>query len=210
LSDRSQKISRLLEERGYRTDYVRAKLAILVPSQIRALRGNWTQQELANAAEMKQSRISAIETPGAVNFNLETLVRLAAALEVGLKVEFVPYSEMLTWEESFSQDAFNVTRLREDKGFIDPASEQPALKTAVNFSSPHIFNPASPATSISGEKNESISQPTGESPSVRGTRPAESEWKRLSAGLGGSSNRSMPIPKTPGSRELLHEGGDRI
>src|SRR5258708_34839258 len=71
---------------------------------------------------MKQSRISAMETPGRVNFNLETLVRMAATLNVGLMVKLVPFSEMLGWENSYSQDTFNVAQLADDIDFLQPAA----------------------------------------------------------------------------------------
>jgi hypothetical protein len=75
-----------------------------------------TQKEFAIEADMKQPRISAMEKPGATKFNIETLVRLAAAFHVGLIVRFAPMSEMLAWENSFSQDAFTVVPFEQDAG----------------------------------------------------------------------------------------------
>src|SRR5260370_41604063 len=100
MNERSKLINNLLSERDYRANYIRAKLDVLVPSQLRALRlrRDLTQPILAEQAGMKQSRISAMETPGRTNFNLETLVRLAATFKVGLVVKFVPFSAMLRWE----------------------------------------------------------------------------------------------------------------
>jgi len=94
-----------------------------VPSQIRALRLKSDvprQPDLAHAAEMHQSRISMLETAGA-NPTLSTLSAIAAALKVGLKVEFVPFSQMLSWENGFSQDDFNPVRIDEDQAFLRPA-----------------------------------------------------------------------------------------
>jgi transcriptional regulator with XRE-family HTH domain len=95
-----------------------------------------TQKELADSAEMKQSRISAMERPGEVQFNLETLVRLAAAFKVGLKVQFVPFSNMLDWENDFSQDQFNATPIDGDTRFLNPAmvAEVISLPTTVPIS----------------------------------------------------------------------------
>jgi transcriptional regulator with XRE-family HTH domain len=100
----------------------------LIPSQIRALRLNekWTQSRLGEESDMKQSRISASENPGEVNFSLETLIRIASAFRVGLQVRFVPYSEMLDWENRFSQDDFSVVALEDDKKFIDPGAKMSA------------------------------------------------------------------------------------
>jgi hypothetical protein len=60
------------------------------------------------------------ETPGAANITLETLARLAAAFKVGLVVKFVPFSEMLNWENAFSQDAFDVVKIDADREFLHP------------------------------------------------------------------------------------------
>jgi len=82
------------------------------------------QKDLANEAEMQQSRISMFETPGAANVTLETLANLASALRSGLVVKFVPFSEMLRWENDFAQDSFNVIRLDHDLEFLNPDASQ--------------------------------------------------------------------------------------
>jgi hypothetical protein len=65
------------------------------------------------------------ETPGAANITLETLAKIAAGLRVGVIVKFVPFYEMLRWENSFSPDAFDVApRLEEDEEFINPEAPQ--------------------------------------------------------------------------------------
>ena len=120
VNERSKIISRLLEDAELRADYLRAKLNVNVPSQVKALRRrqNMTQDGLADAAGMKQSRISAIERPGETAFNLETLIRLAAAFKVGVIVKFAPFSDVLRWENDFSQDDFDVTTLDHDGEFL--------------------------------------------------------------------------------------------
>jgi transcriptional regulator with XRE-family HTH domain len=133
LSEQLKKISKLKESDSSRIAYIKAKLSVLIPSQIKALRlksGMQRQDDLAAAADMKQSRISAIETPGAVNFNLETLVRLASAFKVGLIVKFVPFSEMLRWEKDFSQDEFNVLKIDDDSEFLNPQKNKFAAQAA--------------------------------------------------------------------------------
>lgn len=135
MHDRSKTISKLIESASSRASYVRAKLNINIPSQIRALRRrqDLTQTELAKATGMKQSRISAMETPGVVNFNLATLVRLASVFKVGLIVRFASYSEILDWENGFSQDDFDVTKIEEDAEFINPqvaVSAKPQVASA--------------------------------------------------------------------------------
>lgn len=135
MRDRSHLIANLLSGRPSRESYIRAKLNVLIPSQIRGLRLKrpLTQTELADSADMKQSRISAMERPGQVQFNLETLIRLAAALRVALKVEFVSFSDMLAWENSFSQDRFRVLRIDEDASFLTPAQATSAAMLPIQL-----------------------------------------------------------------------------
>ena len=124
MSSRSQTISKLLTKRSSRESYIRAKLNQLIPSQIKALRlrEEWTQAQLGEESEMKQARVSAMEKPGEVAFTLETLIRLASAFRVGLQVRFVPYSKMLKWDNSHSQDTFSATPIEEDREFLTPSS----------------------------------------------------------------------------------------
>jgi transcriptional regulator with XRE-family HTH domain len=115
--------NRLLESRENREGFIRAKLNHLIPSQIKALRLRhiWTQSRLAEESDMKQARVSAMEKPGEVNFSLETLIRLAAAYGVALQVRFVPFSKLSKWEDEYSQDSFDVTRIEKDLDFTDPS-----------------------------------------------------------------------------------------
>lgn len=128
---RFQRLSKILSNPKSRASYIRAKLVVLVPAQIRALRLKSTnppmprQSDLAREAELHQSRISMFETPGAANVTLETLAKIAAGLKVGVVVKFVPFSEMLRWEDSFRADTFDVVpRLQEDEEFINPDAAQ--------------------------------------------------------------------------------------
>lgn len=85
------------------------------------------QPDLGRASKMHQSRISMLETAGA-NPTIGTLSQIAAGLKVGLKVEFVSFSEMLAWENEFSQDDFNPTKIDEDQAFLNPPAQVPVLQ----------------------------------------------------------------------------------
>jgi transcriptional regulator with XRE-family HTH domain len=153
MRERSETISRLRSEFDSRTSYIKAKLGILVPSKIRALRlkSNMPRQrDLAIEAEMHQSRISMFETPGAANVTLETLAKLAAAFKVGLVVDFVPFSEMLRWENRYSQDVYDVTRIDDDVEFIDP-NAQLAVNTGISAS---ILVPNLPGGDVDENKQD--------------------------------------------------------
>lgn len=156
MRERFQLISNLVSNRDSRASYIRGKINVLVPAQLHALRvrEGWTQKRFADESDMKQSRVSAMEQPGAVNFNLETLVRSAATHGVGLKVEFVPFSEMLAWENRFSQATFNPVKIRADISFIlpqqipAPKEFELAWKPVSNFSAGHSMIGSLTAASI--------------------------------------------------------------
>ena len=115
------KLWQKMRDRGYRRAFVASQINIGITFQIRTLlksRG-WTQDELADRADMKQPRISAMLKPGKVRPNIETLRRLAEAFDVGLIVKFVPFSELARWSESFSPDTFCIPEFEKDVGFIE-------------------------------------------------------------------------------------------
>lgn len=86
-----------------------------------------TQKQLAQLAKMAQPRISKMERPGEESFNIDTLIRLAAAFKLGLKVEFVPFSKMLAWENSYSQDVFDPAPIDQDIAFLNPIVSAPPV-----------------------------------------------------------------------------------
>ena len=95
-----------LIDKEYRDAYVASQIRIGLPFQIRALRKakGWTQDQLAEYAGMSQPRIAEIEKPGERSLNLATLLRVASAFDVGLAVNFVPFSEVIDRDESFDPD----------------------------------------------------------------------------------------------------------
>jgi len=133
MSEKSQLIDKLKTNKKSRASYIRAHIGVNVPSQLRALRRrreDMTQKQLADEAEMLQPRISVVERPGETKYNLETLVRLAAALKVGLIVKFVSFSEMLRWQNGFSQDSFDATTIDDDIEFQSEEEELPSVAAA--------------------------------------------------------------------------------
>lgn len=123
MKERSTFLDKLINDYNYRLAYIKAKVGVNIPSQIKAMRrrrDNLSQEALAKEAGKRQSQISSMERPGVTSFTVETLIRLAAAFKVGLIVRFVPFSEMLKWENNYSQDYFNVTPIDHDIEFVNP------------------------------------------------------------------------------------------
>lgn len=94
---RRDQIVASLSDKAYRDAFVASIIRIGLPSQIREmrLRRGWSQSALGARAQMPQALISRFERKGYEGFTLSTLRKLAAAFDVGLKVRFVSYSELV-------------------------------------------------------------------------------------------------------------------
>jgi transcriptional regulator with XRE-family HTH domain len=116
-----------LRKKEYRKEFVSARVAAAVSAQVSALRqkNNWTQAQLAEAAQMKQARISLIEHGDYENFTLGTLKRLASAFDVGLIVEFVSFPKFLRWVDVDSSASVIPNSFAEDFGSANP--EHPSV-----------------------------------------------------------------------------------
>lgn len=112
----NSKLIAKLKNRKYRDAFVASQINIGIPFQLRALlkASTWTQQQLAEKADMLQPRISAMLKPGGAKFTLETLKRLATAFDVALIVKFVPFSELARWSEEFDPDSFYVPTFEQE------------------------------------------------------------------------------------------------
>jgi transcriptional regulator with XRE-family HTH domain len=123
------KLGEKLRDPEYRKAFVASQISIGVPFQIRAMlkgRPGWTQETIAQRAQMLQPRISGLMTPGKTRPNIETLRRIAEAFDCGLIVRFAPFSELARWSEEFDPESFSVPSFDEDFGFIDRKPQQRA------------------------------------------------------------------------------------
>jgi transcriptional regulator with XRE-family HTH domain len=87
-----------LEDREFRQAFVLESVYTNLCFQLRALREQrgWSQEGLGKVVKMAQERISILEDPNAgTKPTLNTLLRLADGLDVGLDVRFVPFSLVL-------------------------------------------------------------------------------------------------------------------
>jgi transcriptional regulator with XRE-family HTH domain len=99
LNSRTSLISRLRRSNVARQQFVESTLTKALAHQIRATRDRlgWSQERLAEEVKMNQNAISRLESSEYGKPTITTLKRLAAALDVGLVVRFVPFSEMVDW-----------------------------------------------------------------------------------------------------------------
>jgi transcriptional regulator with XRE-family HTH domain len=171
MSAKSELVEKL-KNKKYRSAYIRSQINVGIPMQIKFLRENlgWTQGALGKKAGMKQPRISAMERPGEVRFNIETLIRLASAFDVGLVVRFASYSEMLRLESQFNPNTFTI-----------PSFDRDVALRHQELAAAYI-----PAFGISEEVSFLV-----------GDRPADYTWQAADNGIQGYQFGSLPMLPAP-------------
>lgn len=131
ISQEREEIKQRLKDKRHREAFVSATVDQTIPFQIRAMRlakhRNWTQEELAKKAGVKQEWISKCENPSYGKFSLQTLKQFAAAFDVALVVRFVPFSELAEWEINMSSDSLEVPCYDQDPYFQETASTDTSM-----------------------------------------------------------------------------------
>jgi transcriptional regulator with XRE-family HTH domain len=99
LNSKKGLIARLRRGRKVREQFVASHIGKGIAHQLRATRDRlgWSQERLAKEVGMNQNAISRLESSEYGKPTITTLKRLAAAIDVGLVVRFVPFSEMIDW-----------------------------------------------------------------------------------------------------------------
>lgn len=115
ISDR--KIKKLCDK-AYRDAYVRARINIGIPHQIRALREQrgWSQSELGRRSGKPSNVINRLENPESGGNTIRTCLEMASAFDVALLVKFVSYSRFLAEFEDVSPQGLEVPSFTCDAG----------------------------------------------------------------------------------------------
>jgi transcriptional regulator with XRE-family HTH domain len=107
-----------LRDKEYRDAFVVQHITRGVPLKIRAMRKDrgWSQKELADRVGMTQEGVSRLENPNYGKLTLTTLMRLASVFDVGLDVDFVPYTRLVDKAAYRSRDDMHVPDYEHDPG----------------------------------------------------------------------------------------------
>jgi transcriptional regulator with XRE-family HTH domain len=122
LNSKVDLIRRLQRGHHVRTRFVESHLDKKLAFQIRSLRGESSQEEIEERTGIKQQAISRLENPYYGKATLTTLKKLAAAFDVGLLVEFVPFSQLIDRvsgtpyiERGYGPETMNVPSFQEEQ-----------------------------------------------------------------------------------------------
>lgn len=105
-----------LKNKKFRHAYLKEHIRIGIASQIRILRNksNMSQSQLAEIIGTKQSVVSRLEDPDSGAVNLNTLLKVAEALDVSLIVKFASFSKFIIENQDISPKALSVSNFAED------------------------------------------------------------------------------------------------
>ena len=118
-----------LREKLYRQHFVEAQVKRGVPFQMKALlkKQKLSQAELADRAGLTQGAVSRALNPNYGNLTLNTIIRIAAGFDVAFVGLFVPFSKLLDYSDSLSEEgAADVPSFVEE----DQQSSRQAERTA--------------------------------------------------------------------------------
>lgn len=127
-SVRKQLIAKL-NNKEYRDAFIAEQIFTRLPLKIRFLRDakNLTQKQLGQRAGIAQTWVSKLEDQNYGKLTISTLLKIASALDVGLQIDFVPYSRVLDAALELSPTTFGVASFADDVGL----AQQPTSATGI-------------------------------------------------------------------------------
>jgi transcriptional regulator with XRE-family HTH domain len=116
-----QGIAAKFNDKAYRDAFVAEQIFSRLPMKIRCIREEQelTQKQLGDRAGMAQTWISKLEDPNYGKLTISTLLKIASAFDVGLQIDFVPFSRILGDSLRISADSFVVANFEHDAGFAN-------------------------------------------------------------------------------------------
>jgi transcriptional regulator with XRE-family HTH domain len=126
---------RLKRGRDVRARFVESHLDKKLALQIRSLRGDQSQEEIEKKSGIKQQSLSRLESPYYGKATLTTLKKIAAVYDVGLLVEFVPFSQLMKRvsgtpyiERGYSPDTMNIPSFDEEMALQESLPVSPSAQ----------------------------------------------------------------------------------
>jgi len=131
----SSKFADELSEKEMRDAYVQAQTRVKLAHQIRSLRTQreWSQGKLGELLGKPQSNVSRLEDADVGKYTLSTLLELASAFDVAVRVEFASYPDFLESTADLSPVALQVKSF--DRAALQPLCEASSANTV-----PQTFN----------------------------------------------------------------------
>jgi transcriptional regulator with XRE-family HTH domain len=146
-----EQLAEKFETKEYRDAFVAEQIFSRLPLKIRCLREGQelTQRQLGDLAGMAQTWVSKLEDPNYGKLTISTLLKLASAFDVGLEVDFVPFSTILDNSLHLSADSFVVPAFAHDAGFVVDYNVIAGTSNETNFAAPTMGTIVSSQSAVS-------------------------------------------------------------
>jgi transcriptional regulator with XRE-family HTH domain len=206
-------------DQDYRASYAESFMNSWVAAQIKVLREqrNLSQQELADLIGTKQAGISRLENTNYSSWKVQTLARIARALDVRLRISFEEFGTLPEELFKFGRDFLKRESYCKDGVFkkeitaniTRQPSENERKALAPNNEVPRVHLVSVPAKkNVDSEKkaNASHLDTTRESPRIRRVGGAQPESKSPPSDDGPEASREMPVFDLSKGAEALRTG----
>lgn len=119
MNEWSQSLRNEFADKEYAHDYADELLYAYIATQIKILRQQQelTQEQLAQLSNMKQERISVLEDVNYSSWTINTLLKLARAFDLRLRVSFENFTTVLDDMFNLNSRTLQRTKREEDLGF---------------------------------------------------------------------------------------------
>jgi hypothetical protein len=102
---RNERLAKKLSKKPYRHAYLGSRIRQFLAHQMRTFRGQRSQAEFGRLIDQSQSVISErLESPAYGKWNLQTLLDIAAKLDVALIVQFVDWPTFIKFTHEITDD----------------------------------------------------------------------------------------------------------
>jgi transcriptional regulator with XRE-family HTH domain len=139
----------LLADKEYAHAYMESVIDAYIATQLKVLREqrDWSQETLATQAEMKQERISVLESVNYSSWSINTLRRLARAFDLVVTVSFENFGTELSRVEGL--DARKLRRTSREEDLSRMAQPGPTIERTAQTSQHYVLNDATDAAVVS-------------------------------------------------------------
>jgi transcriptional regulator with XRE-family HTH domain len=141
MDDIQKNLKKELQDPETRRDYAEEFLNAFIALQVKTLRQQreWSQEDLAERAGMKQSRISAMEQVDYSSWSVRTLRRLAQAFDLALIVKFESFGKFLDDVARVSREELERPSFAEDPAFRSGSPRTAPEPSRVDCSVPSVL-----------------------------------------------------------------------
>jgi transcriptional regulator with XRE-family HTH domain len=128
---------KLAGSKRYREEFVAAQVKKGIPFQIRTLmkKHNLSQQELAKRSDLTQGVISRAANPEYGNLTLNTIIRIAAGLDVAFVGKFVSFNDLAEWFSTLSEDSASVQTFEQENAELERTVDENTTAAAMAIAS---------------------------------------------------------------------------